>query len=587
MVIRNYCSNALFMKPPASPFLAFIYRKPALRRAATLCIVLALSGAAAEIAVALSLIPIIDSLGVDAGAELPGFAGRIPAAGWLGVFTIAASLRTFANRLSFVQEERSTQEMVVELQSGIYRALAGAHWDTIRRISPSRITSALQTQTYDAVYSFGGIVQIATATLLVVGYLVSAAWVFPQLLPVLLVLLTFMWVLNARHSDQVQSHSEDYVDATTEIHQHYEDWVAISRIASLGVDSDRLADRFESSARNAASHAVGFTRSSAATQMTYQLALIGGVLVGVPTAWWLATPPALLVFGLLALLRVLPRVAGIQVGYQGIINAAAPFRTIERLTEELERDPVVQSRDRPLLEWAHLSLQAVGVEATLQNGRGRWILSDVDLELEHSEWLAVTGPTGAGKTTLADVMLMLVRPDGGRIEIDGKSVEEPLAGRWRSQSAYVPQDVVLFDASIRDNLKLYRPDAIDVELERALKQSAAEFVFERLPDGLDTRVGPGGRWLSGGERQRIGIARALLKNPGFLVLDEPTAALDADTQAKLMDALGRLEHTMSVVLITHRPELLRLADKVVELDDGRITRQFEGSRRSDADPHRR
>jgi ABC-type multidrug transport system fused ATPase/permease subunit len=150
-------------------------------------------------------------------------------------------------------------------------------------------------------------------------------------------------------------------------------------------------------------------------------------------------------------------------------------------------------------------------------------------------------------------------------------VDEELASSWRSQAAYVPQDVVLFDASIRDNLRLYVPDASDDELQTALEQAAAEFVFERLPDGLDTRVGPGGRWLSGGERQRIGIARALLRRPGFLVLDEPTAALDTDTQEKLMGALSKLEHTMSVVLITHRPELLRLADRVVHVVDGELS----------------
>ncbi len=92
----------------------------------------------------------------------------------------------------------------------------------------------------------------------------------------------------------------------------------------------------------------------------------------------------------------------------------------------------------------------------------------------------------------------------------------------------------------------------------------------RLPDGLDTRCGPGGRWLSGGERQRIGIARALLRKPGFLVLDEPTAALDTETQTKLMDALGGLEHTMSVVIVTHRAELLGIVDRVIRIDDGAI-----------------
>jgi ABC-type multidrug transport system fused ATPase/permease subunit len=253
------------------------------------------------------------------------------------------------------------------------------------------------------------------------------------------------------------------------------------------------------------------------------------------------------------------------------VGAVAPLQAVLRLAETLERDPVVHAKSPRTLDWKRLELTNVGVEEPLQDGRLRWILRDVDLELGHGEWLAVTGPTGAGKTTLAEVMLMLVRPDSGALKIDGQRVDEELAGTWRNQAAYVPQDVVLFDATIRDNLRLYVPDAGDDELRVALGQAAAEFVFERLPDGLETRAGPGGRWLSGGERQRIGIARALLKKPGFLVLDEPTAALDADTQEKLMDALSGLEHTMSVVLITHRPELLRLADRVVNVIDGDVS----------------
>jgi ATP-binding cassette subfamily C protein len=183
-------------------------------------------------------------------------------------------------------------------------------------------------------------------------------------------------------------------------------------------------------------------------------------------------------------------------------------------------------------------------------------------------------------------MLGLIRPDAGSLTIEGNDVDEELASRWRDQAAYVPQDVVLFDSSIRENLKIYNIGASDEQLAVALRQAAADFVLNRLPEGLDTRAGPGGRWLSGGERQRIGIARALLRKPGFMVLDEPTAALDTDTQQKLMDALSNLDHTMSVVLITHRPELLQLADKIIGIEDGRITRRDDGFRRSDAPPPR-
>jgi ATP-binding cassette subfamily C protein len=298
--------------------------------------------------------------------------------------------------------------------------------------------------------------------------------------------------------------------------------------------------------------------------------VVAAILIGVPVAWWLETPPALLAFALVLFIRMLPRAGGIQVGYQGIVNAVAPLQAVERLAAKLELDAVVRPVEHAPLDWRRLELAEIGVEDTLRDGGRRWILNGVRLEINHGEWLALTGATGAGKTTLADVMLMLVRPDAGEIRIDGRNVDDGLAGEWREQAAYVPQDVVLFDATIRDNLRLYVPEATDAELRVALEQSAAEFVMTRLPEGLDTRTGPGGRWLSGGERQRIGIARALLRKPGFLVLDEPTAALDGETQAKLMDALAGLEHTMSVVLITHRQELLQLADRVIDISDGEV-----------------
>jgi ATP-binding cassette subfamily C protein len=490
------------------------------------------------------------------------------------------------NWLSSVQDERGTQDLIVSLQSRLYRALASAHWDVVRRLAPPAISSALHTQTYEAAYGFSHMIQAIAATLLVIGYMLSAAVVFPLVLLVTSVVMAIMWRLNARRTSQVLAHSENYVDAQTDLHQRYEDWVAISRISSLGVDTGKLTDRFETGAREAASFSVSYSRSAAATQISYQFAVVATILLGVPVAWWLETPPAILAFGLLAFIRIIPRVGGIQTGYQGLVSAVAPLRAIERLTEELERDAVPPSTAEPLIDWQHLELSEVGVEGAVGDSERRRILRDVSLELKHGEWLALTGPTGAGKTTLAEVMLALVRPNVGEMRIDGKIVNDRLASRWRDQAAYVPQDVVLFDATIRDNLKLYVPDACDAELEAALSKAAAGFVMERLPDGLDTRAGPGGRWLSGGERQRIGIARALLRKPGLLVLDEPTAALDSDTQEKLMNALAGLEHTMSVVLITHRPELLQLADRIIGIDDGVITRRDDGFRRSDPGPRR-
>ena len=125
----------------------------------------------------------------------------------------------------------------------------------------------------------------------------------------------------------------------TDLHQRYEDWVSISRIAALGVDSDKLSDRFENDARGAAEHAVGFTRSYAATRASYEVAVVVAILIGVPIAWSLETPPALLAFGLVLLVRVLPQAAAVHNSYLGLVNAIAPMRNIDRLVEQLEAGP--------------------------------------------------------------------------------------------------------------------------------------------------------------------------------------------------------------------------------------------------------
>jgi len=131
----------------ATPFFGLIWRTPVLRRGAMACVLLALLASAAEIAVALSLVPILASLGVGAGTELSDFVSHIPPAAWLLLFALAAVVRSTTNWLSSVQDEHGTQELVVSLQSRLYGALAAAHWDTVRRLAPSTITSALQTQT--------------------------------------------------------------------------------------------------------------------------------------------------------------------------------------------------------------------------------------------------------------------------------------------------------------------------------------------------------------------------------------------------------------------------------------------------------
>jgi len=171
---------------------------------------------------------------------------------------------------------------------------------------------------------------------------------------------------------------------------------------------------------------------------------------------------------------------------------------------------------------------------------------------------------------LIDGLLGLRRLSGGRIEIDQKSMGSISMQEWRRSIGYLGQDPLLFHASIKDNLQWVRPGSDQSMMNTALTRAAATFV-ERLPRAFETVVGDAGSRLSGGERQRIALARALLGAPRLLVLDEATSALDAETEAGVVETIARLKGQMTIIAITHRPALLSVADRVIEIKDGRAT----------------
>jgi thiol reductant ABC exporter CydD subunit len=198
-------------------------------------------------------------------------------------------------------------------------------------------------------------------------------------------------------------------------------------------------------------------------------------------------------------------------------------------------------------------------------GRGRPALKDVSLTVGAGEVLALAGPSGCGKSTLLGVLLGFVRPERGSVRIGGVDLADLDLDAWRAKLAWVPQRPHLFVASIAENVRLGRRDATSQEVWAAISAAGlADAVLER-PQGLDTILGERGAGLSAGERQRVALARAFLRDTPLLLLDEPTANLDGDTERDVIDAVQRLSRGRTVVLVAHRPALLELADRVHSL----------------------
>jgi ATP-binding cassette subfamily C protein CydD len=201
--------------------------------------------------------------------------------------------------------------------------------------------------------------------------------------------------------------------------------------------------------------------------------------------------------------------------------------------------------------------------------RPRPVLDELDLELAPGETVALLGESGAGKSTVAALLLQLLEPTAGRITVGGIDLADCQTEAWRRLVAWVPQHPTLLRATVADNIRMGDASASDLRVRQAAALAGADSFIDALPEGFDTLVGDGGRPLSAGERRRIGLARAFLRDAPLVVLDEPTADLDPASAEIVAAAVERACAGRTVLLMAHRPELVRRADRVVRLEEGR------------------
>jgi thiol reductant ABC exporter CydD subunit len=241
----------------------------------------------------------------------------------------------------------------------------------------------------------------------------------------------------------------------------------------------------------------------------------------------------------------------------------------DRILELVEAPPAIPPGGRrvaPSPRLAPVRLEAVSYSYP---SRPAAVLDGLDLELQPGETTALVGATGTGKSTVASLVLRLTEPTAGRVSVDGVDLASCDARAWRQLAAWLPQRPQLVHGTIADNIRLGSPAAPDELVSKAARLAGADAFVSALPGGYETLVGDGGRPLSAGERRRIALARAFLREAPLVVLDEPTADLDPDNAQLVANAIERLRRDRTILLIAHRPELVRHADRVVVLEGGR------------------
>jgi ABC-type multidrug transport system fused ATPase/permease subunit len=298
------------------------------------------------------------------------------------------------------------------------------------------------------------------------------------------------------------------------------------------------------------------------------IALIGfaGILVLTYTGFGIA--PANIVVVLALFGRLFPRMNTVQAQLHYLNENVHAIVAISKLQTAAEAMAERQNAShQPLRIKQPAALTVCNLQVRLGE---RTVLDDISFSLPFPGLLAVVGRSGAGKSTLVHTLLGLIEPSGGSVRLANHDLASaPLFG-WRRAIGYVPQETILFNASIRENLTLTNPAASEEEIRTAVRRAHALDFINHLPEGYETIIGDQGVTLSGGQRQRLGIARALLTNPALLVMDEAMSALDTESEAELLRTLGELRQQIGVLLVAHRLAAARIADIVCVFEAGRI-----------------
>lgn len=512
---------------------------------------------------------------VSAAFQMFGLTATLPAV--LIAFVAIAWLQASIERWEIVEGARIEQEVERELRTGLYAAMMAARWSYFTRHRASDLAHAITRDADRAAVAASYLLRAGGQVVSAVVYLAFALAISPMATVACIcgggvLALVFRGTFRAAYATGTAL-SDVSTDTLAMVSEHVD---AIKLVKAFGAEQRTLA-AFDVLADRSARAVVDATRTHAgahvATAAGAATLLAAVVFVALH---WLQLPVAATLVLVFLLWRLLPRLMDVQQSLRDAIHELPGYETVLRVRTECvaarEAAPAGRgaSTDVPIvlrdaLRFDKLVFAYDGAPAVLRG---------VDASVPVAKVTAITGPSGAGKTTLADLVLGLLRPTSGRILLDEEQLTDAQVDAWRRAVAYVPQEPLLLHDSVAANLRWARPDATDDEMDRALWQADAGDFVRRLPNGLDTVVGDRGVRLSGGERQRVALARALLRCPTLLVLDEATSALDSESEARILHAIDALRGSTTVLLMTHRVAPLRHADVVYVLDGGVLRHQL-------------
>ncbi len=528
------------------------------------------------------MIPTLQIAGVRIGAHsaagrfaaivrggLDGIGLRPTLALMLALFVAIVCLRALLARAQTVAITALYENFAQRLRRRLFEAVSGADWVFICKSRSSGFVHALTNEVdRAAVAAHQGLYALAGAAVALL-YIGASLVLFPAATALMLAMCAVLGFLLRARTRAVQRAGEDFSAISSVVYAAAIEHFQSIKTARMYGARARTCEMFAALTREMAAASVRINREQSSADAWFEAGsalMMGATLLA--AIRWLGASPAEVLILLILFVRVVPRVRMLQSTWRGFAGYLPSFGTVTRIEQQCRAAAEPSGAIIKPIE-LRSAIRFENVSFAYPSGREPAVRG-IDLTIAAGRIVAIVGPSGAGKSTIADLLMGLMAPASGRITIDGVALDAERALAWREQIGYAAQDTFLFHDTVRANLAWARPAASEAELRGALRMAAAEEFVARLPQGLDTMLGDRGATLSQGERQRIALARAILRRPRLLVLDEATNSLDSENEARVLGAIAQMRGAVTTVLIAHRLSTIRWADLIYVIEDGRI-----------------
>lgn len=488
----------------------------------------------------------------------------------LVVFFVLTGIAAVLKYFQAVLVQKFQRAYVCRLQTRMFGALVRARWEFTAGRSASRITHVITQDMPVVATGCFFFLHILSGIVLACCYAFWAATVSVRLTVLALGTAGLAFFLFRSYFPRAFRVGQVVRQAGAGMFSALMDNISgVKIIKSYGAE-EREYRNFAETAERMSGESVRVVRENARMGMWFQvlsnlvLCLILYVALEI-----LGLPLVMVGISVLIFSRLIPLLSNLQSQAQHLASMLPAFEAAQRLyLSAIAGEEKLEDREEgtPLKLTKGIRLENVSFSYGSDGRDAPSAVRHLNLHIPAKKVTVVHGPSGSGKSTLADLLAGLLAPDSGTVRVDGIPLDRSNLRAWRSQAGYVPQEVILFNGTIRDNIRLGNPHARDEDIIAALEAANAARFVAALPNGPDTNVQDRGERLSGGERQRIALARTLVRNPVLLILDEATNSLDRETEAAVFEALSRLRGRVTIVLISHGKAALDLADHVIRMD---------------------